>query len=256
MSEVRNLEPAKKPENADIYTILRADINSLRLKPGMLFSIKDICEQYGVGRTPMRDALIRLVQEGLVTSLPQRGTMISKLDLKRIENERFIRKAIERDVMKDFLAGFSPSVILRMEDSIEKQRECIKSKDFREFLAEDDEFHGLFFEEVGRMQCKEVVDRECSNYSRLRLLSLMADEGAALSNIVKEHAEMVGAASVRNLDQLMYWFDIHLDRVCTQQYKLIRQYPDLFENPPEQDRRLNTDLQRDFLLTLRSRGNG
>lgn len=245
-----NLEETKKQDNRDIYALLRADINSLRLKPGMLFSIKDICELYQAGRTPMRDALIRLGQEGLITTLPQRGTMISKLDLKRIDNERFIRKAIERDIMRDFLAAFSPSIILRLEDSIEKQRGFVQEKAFREFLAEDNEFHGLFFEEVGRVQCKEVVDRECSNYNRLRLLSLMADEGAALNNIVKEHAEMVDAVSVRNLDRLLYWFDIHLDHVYTQQYKLVKQYPDLFESSSDNDRHPNVDLQRDFLLTL------
>ena len=78
-------EVEKKNEGTDVYSILRDDIICLRLRPGTFFSIKDICEIYGVGRSPGRDALIRLAQEGLVTFLPQRGTMISTLDLERIE---------------------------------------------------------------------------------------------------------------------------------------------------------------------------
>ena len=88
-------ETVKKQEGHDIYTVLRDDIMGLRLKPGIIFSIKDICELYESGRTPVRDALIRLEQEGMITFLPQRGTMISRLDLRRIDNERFIRRSIE-----------------------------------------------------------------------------------------------------------------------------------------------------------------
>ena len=107
-------ETVKKQEGHDIYTVLRDDIMGLRLKPGIIFSIKDICELYESGRTPVRDALIRLEQEGMITFLPQRGTMISRLDLRRIDNERFIRRSIEENVMRDFVAAFSPTVILRL----------------------------------------------------------------------------------------------------------------------------------------------
>ena len=119
-------EVEKKNEGTDVYSILRDDIICLRLRPGTFFSIKDICEIYGVGRSPGRDALIRLAQEGLVTFLPQRGTMISTLDLERIDNERFIRRSIEENIMRDFVAIFSPSVILELEECIRDQKECLK----------------------------------------------------------------------------------------------------------------------------------
>ena len=112
----------------------------LRLKPGIIFSIKDICELYESGRTPVRDALIRLEQEGMITFLPQRGTMISRLDLRRIDNERFIRRSIEENVMRDFVAAFSPTVILRLEDQIQKQQECMRAGDVRGFLHQTKTF--------------------------------------------------------------------------------------------------------------------
>ena len=58
----------------NICNILRSDILALKLKPGLIFSIKDLSEAYQAGRSPMRDALISLQKEGLITSLPQRGT--------------------------------------------------------------------------------------------------------------------------------------------------------------------------------------
>ena len=144
-------ETVKKQEGHDIYTVLRDDIMGLRLKPGIIFSIKDICELYESGRTPVRDALIRLEQEGMITFLPQRGTMISRLDLRRIDNERFIRRSIEENVMRDFVAAFSPTVILRLEDQIQKQQECMRAGDVRGFFASDENFHSLFYKEINRM---------------------------------------------------------------------------------------------------------
>ena len=61
----------------EVYPVLRRAIVELYLQPGATVSIKDICEYYKMGRSPVRDALMRLEQEGRVTLLPQRGTLIS-----------------------------------------------------------------------------------------------------------------------------------------------------------------------------------
>ena len=85
-------EPVIK-EDTNIYSILRDDIVKLRLKPGMFFNIKDICRLYDVGRSPGREALLQLEQEDLITVLPHRGSIVSKLDLDRIDNERFVHRS-------------------------------------------------------------------------------------------------------------------------------------------------------------------
>ena len=244
----------KKNEGTDVYTILRYDIISLRLRPGTFFSIKDICEIYNVGRSPGREALIRLAQEGLVTFLPQRGTVISTLDLERIDDEHFIRKSIEENVMKDFAAVFSPSVILKLEDNLQEQRNCLKTKDTRQFFALDEQFHRVFYEEAGRKHCADVVDKECGNYKRMRLLSFLLEDNI-MENAIEEHEAMVSALSAReDLERLLFWFNLHVDRIKAQERKLVKRFPDLFSRGGVQDRRENNDLRTDFLLSIRSRG--
>ncbi len=252
-----NSETVKKQENHDIYTVLRDDIMGLRLKPGIIFSIKDICELYQSGRTPVRDALIRLEQEGMITFLPQRGTMISRLDLRRIDNERFIRRSIEENVMRDFVAAFSPTVILRLEDQIQKQQECMRAGDVRGFFASDEAFHALFYKEINRMYCWDVIQKECCNYKRMRLLTLMlTDTDNTMISVLEDHEAIVSAVSVRDLDKVMHWFGVHLDRIRSQEHKLLKQFPDLFEEgaAQEQDKKGNGELAGDFLISIRSRG--
>lgn len=248
---------AKKQEGHDIYSIIREDIISLRLKPGIFFSIKDICELYEAGRTPTRDALIRLEQEGLITFLPQRGTMISRLDLSRIDNERFIRKSIEENIMKDFVAAFSPTVILRLEDMIQKQKAFFKEGDLRGFFESDEEFHSLFYKEINRMYCWNVIQKECCNYKRMRLLTLLLSSAdKIIPTVITDHEAIVAAVSMRDLDKVLRWFEIHLDRIRTQEHMLLKQFPDLFEEglSRDTDKKGSGDLTRDFLISIRSRG--
>lgn len=246
----------EKNEDYNIYSVLREDIVSLRLKPGTFFSIRDICEIYQVGRSPGRDALIRLEQEGLITFLPQRGTMVSKLNLTRIENERFIRKAIEGMVLEDFIGLFSPTVILRLENGILEQKEYRRKRDVRGFFEADEKFHDIFFQETQREHCSEVIAKECGNYKRMRLLTLMLDE-SIIENAIKEHEAMISAISTRDLNRLMNCFSLHLSRIMPQARRLLKEFPDLFDHEEQdggQKRKESSGLQSDFLLSIRSRG--
>ena len=101
MYDTNELAPlsGRNVQEGEVYSVLRKAIVELYLQPGVILSMKDICEHLSIGRSPVRDALIRLDQEGLVTLLPQKGTMISQIDSWRVEQERFLRISVEEEVM-------------------------------------------------------------------------------------------------------------------------------------------------------------
>lgn len=70
-------------------------------KPGSKISEKAIESDLKIGRTPIREALLRLKQEQLIEVIPQSGTYISKIDLKSVLDARFVRTSIEQQVMKE-----------------------------------------------------------------------------------------------------------------------------------------------------------
>ena len=110
----------------NIYDVLRTDILNLKLRPGMIFSIRDISEAYQVGRTPVRDALISLSKEGLITFLPQRGTMISKINYDKVLNERFLRTCVEEKVILEFMAVCDLKAITELEMSLDRQEKFVE----------------------------------------------------------------------------------------------------------------------------------
>lgn len=86
-----------------VYRTLRDKIVSMELKPGTIISTQEIADSMSVSRTPVREAFIRLQREELLDVAPQRSTMVSKINMDRVYQERFIREALEIEAMQKFV---------------------------------------------------------------------------------------------------------------------------------------------------------
>src|SRR5690349_7091549 len=77
--------PGREPASAsEIYATIRRDIIRLRLKPGEQLSEKDLGLRFMTSRTPVREAIVRLVDDGLIHVLPQRGTFVTRISLRAV----------------------------------------------------------------------------------------------------------------------------------------------------------------------------
>src|SRR5688572_2727730 len=81
---------------AQVYSVLRESVIIGELPPGALISENDLALRYGVSRTPAREAIIRLAEEGLVEVLPQRGTFVSRISVPDVREMQFVRQTLER----------------------------------------------------------------------------------------------------------------------------------------------------------------
>ena len=80
---------------AVIHSRLRSEIVSLARKPGEPLAEKELTEAYGVSRTPFREAILRLANEGLVDIFPQSGTFVSRIPQRALPEAIVIRTALE-----------------------------------------------------------------------------------------------------------------------------------------------------------------
>jgi len=81
------------------YDKLKEMIVTLELKPGEKITLNKIIDTLGIGRTPIREAIIKFKDQNLVKVIPQSGTYISKIDLKQAEDAMFVRKLIEKKIV-------------------------------------------------------------------------------------------------------------------------------------------------------------
>lgn len=230
-----------------MYDVLRADILDLKLRPGLVFSIKDVCDAYEVGRTPVREALIRLSKEGLITFLPQRGTMVSRIDFQRADNERFLRSCVEEQVMLEFMALSGPdsAAAAALKESLDRQEKIVKDRDCRAFLEEDMVFHSVFYQGADRETCARIIHANSGDYRRIRLLSLT--ETGISDGVVRQHRELMEAVLMRDRERVHRLLALHLNKMVKEERFLMEKYAESFTGGEAVEKRRNDGFATDFL---------
>lgn len=124
-----------------IYDRLYADIVSLRMPPGMLLQEKRIADDFGVSRTPVREALLRLSEGGLIDIYPQSGTVVSRVPVSAIPEAVVVRKALEGTTVEAAALTASATDIARLDTIIARQRAHAATGNASSFHEEDEAFH-------------------------------------------------------------------------------------------------------------------
>lgn len=199
---------------------------NMTLEPGMDVSVQKLSERYGVSRTPVREAVVRLQQSGLVEIYPQRKTVVSKIDLKRVREEWFIRTSLESAVVDEFIRRCSELVADTMQELINKQKKYMDKKYFREFYFKDNRFHQLIFETAGEELSWYTIEEVASHYNRIRLLYGKM-EGVQQSDIDK-HVNMVAAARKRDAEGMRKIVVDHSNTLLDRVQSMSKQYPQFF----------------------------
>ena len=88
------------PVSLQVRRIIEERIVTNALRPGERLSENELSGQLGVSRQPVREALIRLAEAGLVRVLPQRATVVTRISVARVSSARFLREAVERAVVR------------------------------------------------------------------------------------------------------------------------------------------------------------
>jgi len=226
-----------------VYYILRKNIITLNLKPGEPLNIKTISEKLNVSRTPVRDALIKLAKEGLVDVIPQKGTSVSKIDLKRVEEERFLRESLELRAIEMFIGIQKESDIARMRSILEIQKECAAKNDLLALQEYDDEFHKVFFTATEKETCWDIIQSMSGHYRRIRLISLW--ERPIIDKVIDQHERILDCVVKGDVQQALAVFKDHSSRIRDEEKELTEKYPEYFKLQPD-----NNFLMQDFLIIM------
>lgn len=176
----------------DIYRILKEEILTLKILPGEKISENDICERFGVSRTPVRSAFQRLDTEGLITVAPYKSTFAALLDFEQIEQMIYMRYAIESAVLKDFIEVVDPMTIEKIRYRI-RQQEVLISGEFTpdQFYEFDSKMHNIWFAFMHKEGLWDFIQRAQVDYTRFRMLDIVAVKN--FKQIITEHYELFEA---------------------------------------------------------------
>ena len=159
---------------------LRQQILKLNLKPGKALSEKELSLKLGVSRTPVREAFIRLSEEGLVDIFPQRGTIVAPIRMDEIKEAQFLREILETAIVRRAAENIEKKFLNLLEANLANQKKSLEHTDFTEFMELDEEFHHLLCQGVSFPRAWRVIQAVKGQLDRMRFIGLPQPGHAAL----------------------------------------------------------------------------
>ena len=195
----------------DVFDHLHARISSLDLMPGDRISEAEIAAQFGISRQPVRDAFSRLANLDLLLVRPQRATEVRRFSMREIEKARFVRAAIEKEVLLRASAGCDAAGAARLREVLGRQEDAVAAADVDGFGRLDYAFHETLCEIGGVDYAFDVILEEKAKVDRLcmlglskerRMPELVADHDAIAEAVTAHDAEAAIAAGMKHLSRL------------------------------------------------------
>jgi DNA-binding GntR family transcriptional regulator len=205
--------PAPRPQPTSTEAIVARITNALveqRLPPGTKLGEVALGEVFGVSRTKIRQALIRLAQDKLVTLLPARGAFVTKPEPRDARELFDARRVIERVLIERFTASATRAQITSLREHTARERAAIAAGDaaLRNRLL--GEFHVLIAEMVGNSVIAELL-RELMQRSTLVTLHYQNARAASCSS--GEHTALLDAIRQRDAIAAVRLMEQHLTHV-------------------------------------------
>ncbi len=195
----------------DVFDDLHEQIVTLKLKPGDRISEAEIAAQFGVSRQPVRDAFSRLANLDLLLIRPQRATEVRRFSMRQIEKARFIREAIEKEVLRRAAANCTAEGEAQLNEALAQQDAAVADKVVERFGQLDYAFHEVLCAIAQADYAFDVILEEKSKVDRLcmlgiekeqRIPELVADHRAIAKAVIAHDPEAAVAAGLKHLSRL------------------------------------------------------
>ena len=192
---------------------LKADIVSMRRRPGEAVSEKEIAAAYGVSRTPVREALLRLADDHLIDIVPQSGTFVSRIPLAALPEAILVRKSLEQLTAGLAAARATRDDVARLQETLDAQRRAATEANRDRFHDADEAFHAGIAAAAGYPGIWTLIQQVKLQVDRYRRLTLPVP--GRMAQVVKEHKPILAAIAAHDSVRAAAAMAHHLDGLRT-----------------------------------------
>ena len=207
-----------------VYETLRRQIVSLELPPGSALSENELSAVLEVSRTPIREAILLLIQDGLVQVFPKVGTFVSKVDPEAVAEAQFLREAVEVASLRSLKYPLDSDAVGALRDLLDRQDAA--SGDAAAFFVLDEQFHESLMTLAGHRGLWATVSQAKAHLDRARRLGLRLV--SSLSRLAADHRAVLDAVIVGDLDRAEARLRQHLSVVFSEVDEIRATSPELF----------------------------
>jgi GntR family transcriptional regulator, rspAB operon transcriptional repressor len=227
----RNGRPRTATASSRIYADLRAELVSLQRRPGTPISEGEIATSYGVSRTPVREAILKLSDEGLVEIFPQSGIIVSRIPIAALPEAIVIRKSLEETTARLAAELASASQILGLHSILQRQREADAVHDREAFHQADELFHATIAEIARYPGIWKLILQVKVNVDRFRRLTL--PQAGRMAQVIAEHEMILSAIEAHHAAGAAAAMGRHLERLLGDIAAIKHVNPELFDDRPK-----------------------
>jgi DNA-binding GntR family transcriptional regulator len=215
---------------ARVYAELREAIVTTALKPGQRVAEAELADSLGVSRTPVREAIVRLVEEGLIEVSPQTGTRISLVGLERIRQAVFVRASLEGGAVRRPAAEPGDADLRALRRNLADQEAAIGEGDVTEMHRRDMDFHATLLASVGRPLAWNACLLVSADLARVGFL--LGFDGSHLSQVLAEHRAIFASLEARDFAIAADRLESHVANIEGDRVVLSERHPEYFDPRP------------------------
>ncbi|QST00493.1 GntR family transcriptional regulator [Pontibacillus sp. ALD_SL1] len=196
-----------------VHQSLKEAILYRKIAPGTQLVEKTIAEQLSVSRTPIRHAMIRLEQEGLVTIVPNRGAFVVQPTVEEIRQAFVMRKELESTAARLAIGEITDKDLEVMRELVSREKETYESVDILRYIHVNKSFHMYLAQKTGNTFLQDYMERildQMNVYLVLYDVFYDADSSMEGSTRFVEHEHIIEALSNRDLDHLLHLIERHM----------------------------------------------
>jgi DNA-binding GntR family transcriptional regulator len=205
------LDP-RRQVSAQVYEMLKKAIVTLRLPPGRSVSENLICRHIGVSRTPVREAIIRLVEDELIVVFPQKGSFVAPIKLSAVRENHFSRKALELAVLRRAAESWSAIHASKARYVLDRQTAALGAGDLDDFHGLDETFHRSFCVAADLEGVWSTIHIIKARVDRVHRLAAVPGR---LPKVIAEHGAILDALDAGDRDEALARLEYHLDQAPT-----------------------------------------
>ena len=206
--------------------VLKGNIISLELKPGTAISENELAAEIGISRTPVREAIIELAKAYLIEIYPQRGSFVSLIDPKMVEEARFLRRVMDTAVIEEVCETCDEEGIRLLEENVELQEFYLSKGTPEKIFDLDNKFHRDIYVVAKKDNIYDIHSTLMIHFDRVRNLSVVTVKNYG---IVGEHRAMVEAIKAKDKEEASRLVAKHLDHYHVDEKEIKSRRPEFFK---------------------------
>lgn len=191
-----------RPLAVRVHEKIASEIVDGTLKPGTALVQEQIAAQYGVSRTPVRDALTQVAMEGLATLVPGSGYVVNDLTAQDVHNVFEVRYALERLAMQQALGNHTPAQVIRLRALID-EFETVGATDAEEQFRLGKEFHIKLVEPCPNQYLRETLGNIWAHPIQRRITRAYQHGPEHQASVAQAHREILGALPLGDMETII-----------------------------------------------------